>query len=56
MYADLAGIASAAGFEFTALANLNDEELDALLEGYILGYLELPADSPDWIKELFDFS
>lgn len=35
---------------------INDEELDALLEGYILGYLELPEDSPDWIKELFDFS
>jgi len=35
---------------------ISDMELDALLEGYILGYLELPADSPDWIKELFDFS
>jgi hypothetical protein len=34
---------------------INDEEIDALLEGYILGYFELPDDTPSWIKDLFKF-
>ncbi len=32
----------------------NDEELDALIEGYILGYYHLPKDSPEWAKKLFE--
>lgn len=35
---------------------ITDEELDALLEGYILGYFDLPEDTPDWIRELFELS
>jgi hypothetical protein len=34
---------------------ITDEEIDALLEGYILGYWEIPGDAPEWIKELFEF-
>lgn len=36
--------------------NISDDEIDALLEGYILGYIGLPDDTPEWIKELFEFS
>ncbi|UCF49387.1 MAG: FecR domain-containing protein [Thermoplasmatales archaeon] len=35
---------------------ISDQELDALIEGYILGYFDLPADTPKWIRELFEFS
>jgi hypothetical protein len=31
---------------------INDEELDALIEGYLLEYWDLPEDTPDWIREL----
>lgn len=41
--------------ELKAEYGINDEELDALIEGYVLGILELPEDSPEWIKELFEF-
>ena len=34
---------------------ISDSELDTLLKGFILGILEMPDDSPDWIKELFEF-
>ena len=34
----------------------SDEELYALIEGYVLGYWTLPADSPDWVKKLFEFA
>lgn len=42
--------------ELKAEFGINDEEIDALLEGYILGYFDLPDDTPKWIKELFEFS
>lgn len=42
--------------EIQAEFNISDDEIDALLEGYILGYIELPDDTPEWIKELFEFS
>jgi hypothetical protein len=32
-----------------------DEELEALIEGYILGYWTLPEDTPEWARELFEF-
>lgn len=32
------------------------EDIDYLLEGYVLGILELPEDAPEWVKELFEFS
>jgi len=35
---------------------ITDQELDALLKGYILGYYDLPEDTPDWIRELFELS
>ncbi|KYK31338.1 MAG: hypothetical protein AYK22_07990 [Thermoplasmatales archaeon SG8-52-3] len=34
---------------------ISDQELDALIEGYILGYFDLPKDTPKWIRELFEF-
>lgn len=42
--------------ELKAEFGINDEEIDALLEGYILGYFDLPEDTPEWIEELFEFS
>jgi hypothetical protein len=42
--------------ELKAEYGITDEELDVLLIGYILGYFDLPDDSPEWIKELFEFS
>ena len=42
--------------ELKAEYGINDEELDALLEGYIRGYFDIPADAPGWIKELFEFT
>jgi hypothetical protein len=31
---------------------INDEELEALIEGYLLGYYDLPAETPDWVREI----
>jgi hypothetical protein len=42
--------------EVKAEYGISDQELDALIEGYILGYFDLPADTPKWIRELFEFS
>jgi hypothetical protein len=42
--------------ELQAEFGITDDEIDVLLEGYILGYFELPNDTPEWIKELFEFS
>ena len=36
--------------------NPTDEEIEVLIEGYILGEWSLPADSPDWAKKLFEFA
>ena len=41
--------------ELQAEFNISEGEIDALLEGYILGYFELPSDTPGWIKDLFKF-
>jgi len=38
------------------LYGINDQELDALIEGYIFGYFDIPEDAPKWIKDLFKFS
>ncbi|MFW6121555.1 MAG: FecR family protein [Petrotogales bacterium] len=35
---------------------MTDEEIDALIEGYLQGYLELPPETPDWVREIFEFS
>jgi hypothetical protein len=35
---------------------ISDQELDTLLEGYILGYFDIPEDAPKWIKDLFKLS
>jgi hypothetical protein len=40
--------------ELKAEYGINDEEIDILLEGYILGYIDVPEDSPEWVKELFE--
>ncbi len=42
--------------DIQAEIGITDEEIDALLEGYILGYFDLPEDTPEWIRELFEFS
>ena len=35
---------------------VTDQELEVLLDSYIKGYWDLPPDTPEWIKELFDLS
>ena len=42
--------------EIMGLYGVTDQELEALVEGYILGYWTFPADSPDWVKKLFEFA
>ena len=32
------------------------EEIEALVEGYILGTFSLPDDAPEWVRELLEFS
>jgi hypothetical protein len=34
----------------------SDEEINALIEGYLTGDWNLPDDAPDWAKDLFDFT
>ena len=35
---------------------ITDEELDVLIDGYIDGYYDLPPDTPDWIRELIEYT
>ena len=42
--------------EIKGLYGVTDQELEALVDSYILGYWTLPADSPDWVKKLFEFA
>ena len=35
---------------------MTDEEIDTLLDGYILGYLDLPPETPEWVREIFELS
>ena len=42
--------------ELKELYGMTDEELEALIEGYILGYWTLPDDSPQWARDLFEFT
>jgi len=36
--------------------NITIEELDVLIEGYIDGYFDLPPDTPEWIRELIEYT
>jgi hypothetical protein len=33
-----------------------DEEIEALIDGYLSGVWDLPDDAPDWAKDLFEFT
>jgi hypothetical protein len=35
---------------------VTDEELDVLVTGYVNGNFDLPPDTPEWIKDLMEFS
>lgn len=35
---------------------MTDEELDVLIDGYLNGYLDLPPDTPDWLREIIEGS
>ena len=35
---------------------VNDEELEVLIDGYISGYFDLPPDTPDWIRDIIELS
>jgi cytoskeletal protein RodZ len=34
----------------------SDEEINALIESYLLGDWDLPDDAPEWVKDLFEFT
>jgi len=42
--------------ELKDLYGVTDEELDVLIDGYLLGYYDLPPETPDWIRELIEIS
>ena len=42
--------------ELKELYGISDEELDALLDGYLLGYYDLPPETPDWIRDIIELS
>ena len=35
---------------------ITDEELDALIEGYLNGYYDLPPDTPEWIRDIIELT
>lgn len=35
---------------------ITDEELEILIDGYIDGHYDLPPETPDWIRELIEYS
>ncbi len=35
---------------------LTDQELEALIDGYVMGYFDLPSDSPEWARKLFELT
>jgi hypothetical protein len=42
--------------ELKNLYNITDYELEVLIDGYIDGYFDLPPDTPEWVRKLFEFS
>jgi hypothetical protein len=42
--------------EIKELYGISDEELDVLLEGYLLGYYDLPPETPGWIRDIIELS
>ena len=36
--------------------NLTEQELEVLIDGYIMGYFDLPPDTPEWARELLELS
>lgn len=35
---------------------ISEEELRALIEGYLLGYYDLPPETPDWVREIIELN
>jgi hypothetical protein len=35
---------------------VTDEEFDVLIDGYLLGYFDLPPDTPDWIRDIIELT
>ena len=42
--------------ELKAEYGITDQELDVLLDGYIAGDFDLPDDTPQWIRDLLEFT
>ena len=42
--------------ELERVYGVTDEELEVLIDGYLLGYFDLPPDTPDWIREIIELS
>jgi hypothetical protein len=35
---------------------MTDEELDVLIDNYLLGNIDLPPNTPEWIREIIELS
>jgi len=42
--------------ELKELYGISDDEFDVLIDGYLLGYYDLPPETPDWIREIIELS
>jgi hypothetical protein len=42
--------------ELKSRYGMTDEELDALIDGYLLDYYDLPPETPDWIRDIIEIS
>ena len=42
--------------ELKEIYGVTDEELEILVDGYINGYIDLPEETPDWVREIIELS
>ncbi|PNX49564.1 MAG: hypothetical protein BV457_01225 [Thermoplasmata archaeon M9B1D] len=42
--------------ELKEIYGVTDDELEILVDGYINGYVDLPEETPDWIREIIELS
>ncbi len=42
--------------ELKEIYDITDEEFDILVDGYINGYIDLPEETPDWVRDIIELS
>jgi hypothetical protein len=42
--------------ELKEIYGITDEELDVLIDGYLLGYYDLPPETPEWVREIIEIA